>query len=67
MLGYKIIAFEASNDHGKTWFEWYWNGYFQAWMVDEPESLAFSTEQMLKNEFGYTRCRPIYDTQVILI
>ncbi len=55
-----ITGFKASNDNGETWFEWYWNDYYKAWMVDEPESLAFSTEAMLANKGNYSRCVPTY-------
>lgn len=61
----EIVGFKASNDHGKTWFKWHWSDYAEGWIVDEPESLSFTTEQMLNNEFGYTKCEPIYKTETM--
>jgi hypothetical protein len=58
---YKIVGFKASNDHGKTWFNWYFNDHINMWMVNEPESLAFTTENMLKNAGNYTLCVPILE------
>lgn len=55
-----LVGFIASNDDGKTWFDWYWNDAYQVWMVDEPESLGFTTEDMLANVGNYTKCEPIY-------
>lgn len=56
-----ITGFKSSNaKEGDNWFEWYWNPYHKAWMIDEPESLCFSTEDMIKNRGGYRRHEPIY-------
>lgn len=57
----KIIGFKASNDNGKTWFEWYYNEIWKQWSVDEPDSLSFSTEEMLSNKGRYSKCEPIYE------
>jgi hypothetical protein len=56
----KLLGFRASNDNGKTWFDWYWNLSAKAWMVDEPESKCFTTKEMLANKGSYTKCKPIY-------
>ena len=57
----EIVGFKASNDNGVSWFYWQFNDHFFRWVVDEPESLKFTTEEMLRNAGGYSRCEPIYE------
>lgn len=59
----ELKGFKASNDDGLTWFDWEWSDYRNGWVVDEPESLCFTTEEMLANKGGYTECQPIYSIE----
>lgn len=61
----EVVGFRTSNDSGWSWFDWYWNEGLHCWMVDEPESLGFSTQQMLQNEFGYSICKPVLGFTII--
>ncbi len=57
----EIKGFSCSNDNGQTWFYFEWSNYWGGWVVNEPESLCFSTEDLLVNKPNYTKCFPIFD------